>query len=831
MDGDFKPFRVCSIYDTETTNFGTGADTRAFPVLFIVNDLREERIAEYVPGESDNIIFYRHPEEFIEYLRGLIEWGRAEWCVPIVCSYNVGFDLQPLMLELSRNWAMHVTAQTSTSLYTIDLLEDGEPVLRFWDTFFLEQNGLAAMGRTCGLAKASGDWDYDLVRTPETPLTEEEFYYAGRDVQVIPAYLRWILEANDFIKEDELGVRVITRSSLVRRMADAEIGRKRTIKSQAGNRCNLTRAFELTCAEELPQTYDSYATRKACFRGGFTFTAAATAARVVHNVASLDVVSMHHTFINGRRVPVDFRPKSPLQLQIWANDVIKTPPEMILKYYDMPFSYAFHARFRFTNIRLKAGSAFEHWGIGLIPQDKFGKLTDKEYSSENGAAAEDLIREHGYYARAKAAEFCLAKLMRAEVCEMHLHEIELWCVAQVYDFDSCRVLEGEGTARNILPPDYVTLQSNKLFAMKSELKGIVKRYRDGEAYAGPISELIPAGIAQGLREGSIAADFLQAYYQSSVKGMFNGIYGTQAMDLFRPDFCVQDGEISLDHMSGISPDTFADKLAAISKPRVLYNYGMRIVAGSRMHLVIAIGMIYDAFGDRVSITGGDTDSLKIACAEGITAAELVAALEPLHRATRAALDKTQARVRELWPDLASDLAHVGEFECENEGAFYEEHIEMWNKARVSFRCGHVSVTCAGLSRPRGAYTIEDFIEELIARGHSFAEVAPLALGYNVRVSNEICHSLERHRPKASDRFRGMVTDYLGNTALVDCPESIALYPADRLLGEPAKKDNAATLAYLARAGVPVEQRIREDAIIDGKAAIRVDTLTGEEIWT
>lgn len=828
---EWRPYKVAAVYDTETTNYGTGSETRAFPVLFIVNDIRGADLREYVPGQHDDIRFFRYDYELIAHLVELMDWGKAERVVPIVASYNVGFDLQPIIYELSAQWDMHITAQTSTSLYTLDLLEDGSPVLRFWDTFFLEQNGLAAMGRTCGIAKASGDWDYNLIRTPETELTAEELFYAGRDVQVIPAYLRWVLESNDFIEPEELGTRVITKSSIVRRMADAVIGRRHYIKSAAGNKWTLTKAFEMTCAEELPQTYESYATRKACFRGGFTFTAAASAVRIVENVASLDVVSMHHAFINGRRVPVDFRERTPLQLQIWINDTIKTPVEDVLMCYHQPFTYAYHVRVRFTGLRLKAGSAFAEWGIGLIPQDKFAKATEKDYSTENGAAAEDLIREHGYYARAKNAEFCLAKLMRADVCEIHVHEIELWCIAQVYDFDSCRVLYGEGTARSILPPDYVTLQSNKLFAMKSELKGIVKRYREGEAYAGEISANIPEGIAAGLRDGSLSADFLAAYYQTSVKGMFNGIYGTQAMDLFRPDFCVDaDGEICVDRMSGVSPETFADKLAAIRKPKVLYTYGMRIVAGSRMHLVIGIMLLHRAFGSRVRITGGDTDSIKISCEPGIAAEDLVDALGPLHTAIREAIDRVQARVRETYPDLVSDLAHVGEFECENAGHFYAQHIELWNKARVSWDGKRAYVTCAGLSRPAGSYTIEYFIEDLVASGHTFAEVAPLALGYNVRVDNDICHSLERHRPAARDRFEGYVTDWRGETSYVDTYQSIALFPGDRLLGEPAKKDNAATLSYLAARGVEVDQRVREDVLLNGRACVRIEGLAGEELW-
>ena len=827
----FRPYQIAAVYDTETTNFGHGSDCRAFPVLFIVNDIRNIEIEKYVPGETDDVRFYRYSADFFAYLLDLIRWGEEKNVTPIVCSYNLAFDLQPVIYELSTLGKMKVSAQTSTNLYTIDLLDDSEnPVLRFWDTWFLEQNGLAAMGRTCGLAKASGDWDYSLIRTPETPLTDEELYYAGRDTQVIPAYLRWILEANPFIKPEELGVKVITKSSIVRRMAEKEIGKHRFITS-GGSKMPLYRAFELTCSQELPQDYATYALRKACFRGGFTFTSAETALTVVRNVASIDVTSMHHAFINGRRQPVHFRNMQPWELQIWVDQVNEDSKETILKYYDMPFSFGFHAKLRYENLRLKAGSAFEKWGIGLVPQEKFGLFTEKEYGTETGAVAEDLIREQGFYCRAKRAEFAFAKLMSADVAEIYVNELEAWCIAQVYDFDNCMVLYGEGTGKTIVPPDYVTLQSNKLFELKNTVKEISKHYQEGVPFEGEISDLVPKGIADGLRAGTLEESFLHAFLQSSVKGMFNGIYGTQAMDLFRPDFACDDGVIHVDAETGVSPETFAGKLAEIKHPRVFYNYGMRIVGGSRMHLVIAIQLLYESLGDRIQITGGDTDSLKIACAEDVTGADLLEALEPLHSAIRKALAKTQSRVREMYPGLASDLYHIGEFEVENDGHFYPEQMELWNKARVSWDGERAFVTCAGLSRPAGRYHIEDFIGDLVKAGHSFGEVVPLALGFNVRVDNAICHALQRHRPLPTDRFRAAITDYTGQRSQVDAYESIALYDSDRLLGDPAKKDNAATIAYLERRGRPVEQRIREDVIINGKAAVRIETSEGIEVWS
>lgn len=44
-----KEFKVTAIFDTETTNIGEGAETRAYPILYIFNDLRNTPLESYTP--------------------------------------------------------------------------------------------------------------------------------------------------------------------------------------------------------------------------------------------------------------------------------------------------------------------------------------------------------------------------------------------------------------------------------------------------------------------------------------------------------------------------------------------------------------------------------------------------------------------------------------------------------------------------------------------------------------------------------------------------------------------------------------------------------------
>lgn len=818
-----KEYRIAAIFDTETTNIGEGAETRAYPILYIFNDLRDIPLESYTP-DTDNVRFYRRTSEALTYIDDLITYGRTHGYVPIIAAYNLMFDMQTLMLELAQSYTIEVNAQTATSVYTLDLCMDGNVVCRFWDTFYLEMGGLRAMGETCGLPKAVGDWDYSLVRTPETPLTEEEMFYARRDVQVIPQYLQWLLRANHWLTSDMLGCRVLTKTSLVRQMARREIGGRR-ITLQSGKKSTLQRAFEMTCDQEFPKNYESYALRKACFRGGLTFTSAKTASVVVDNVASLDVTSMHHAFINGRRLPVKFAVVPPEILQIACERVVDTPLEDVLRNYSDPFRTGLHVAIGFTNLRLRTNTCFADWGIAICPRSKFVKTlqADTDYSNnERAKTQENSIRAHGYVDSAVNPTFAFGKLYRADECILHVNEIELWNVAQVYEFDEMHVLYGEATTKTIVPPDYVTLQSNMLFARKTDVKNLIKHYTEGMPYAGDIPESIPEGIARDARTGTLSMKFLQSYYGSTVKGQFNGIYGTQAQDVMKADYRVTEtGELEVDKNTVCIPENFAKKRP--KTPRVLYTYGMRIVAGSRMHLLIAMMLIYRRFGARVTVTGGDTDSLKISCANDVTDTELLDVLEPLHTAIENAINLTMRRVRNTAPDMASTLDHIGKFEVEDCGGTtrYAEHVELWNKARVSLdMSGRVHVTCAGLPRPEGVYTIEDCIEDIIRMGHGFAETVRLALGYDVLVDYEICHTLQRNRPHVWDRYVGTVTDYRGATCHVDVPEAIALYPSGRWLGESDKQANGENLAYMRNVyNRDIEISPRELVVRDGRPMI------------
>ena len=790
-----KPYQIACFYDTETTTIGEGSNVRAFPYLFIFNDVRECGIVGYKAGNGA-ISFPRTEAAALAYILQIVDWGIENGVVPIIAAYNLMFDLQPLLTSLRLLFEFEVCAQTSTSVYTLDLLdvESGEKVLRFWDTFYLETNGLAAMGKTAGLPKMAGDLDYSLVRTPETPLTETELGYAARDVEVIPAYLEYLLRANDWMQADDLGVSVLTKTSVVRQMAKRELGRLKVTDAK-GKKHELFRLFQAVCNRNFPKDFEHYALRKACFRGGFTFTAARFAHKSMRNVCSLDETSAHHAFINGKMVPVDFQddPKGEGIANICKQIMLVNP----LDNYGKPFTGAFHAQISFKNIRLKKGSVFEAYEIGLLPEAKFYTNIDLNTRDYRNVETEKATRATGYHDLAVNGVFAYGKLMQADQAVCFVNECEFCAIAHVYDFDSFEVLQGEMTIRFNKPPDYVTLQSMMLFEQKSEIKRILRDYTEGAPYEGDVSELVPPSITEALRNGTLEKSFLQSYYQTTVKGSFNGIYGTQAMDEVRCEYTSDlEGELLIDRETLPTPENYDDRAPENSK--VFYQYGMRIVGWSRVQLVLAMELLYERFGEKCRITGGDTDSIKASLAPEITNDQLLDALKPLHDATTKSINWCTERARSLFPQFASSLKDVGTFDIEDCGGAprYAQHVEFWNKARASLdTSGKVHLTCAGVSALKGAANADYVIESFMKQGISFEKACGLVLGYGSFLTNPVCHMLQRVRPNASDMIEEPVTDYLGHTYTVESHQSIALYECGRLLGAATERANVSSISY------------------------------------
>ena len=688
-----QKFKVVGSLDTETTSTRRGS--------FVC--LLQLRTWKTLKGRGKTV-FYSTPEELVAAL----PMGGEP--TPIIAVYNLNFDfisLEPVFIE--RGFELS-SFGPKTSPFYIDILKDNEIVLRFWEVSRLCPQGLAVMGELAGLPKLTGEWDYSVYREPGPQLTKEEKAYAERDTEVIQAYLLYLLRANNFIKEADLGTRLLTQTGLVRLFGERVVGRKEL------------RQFRAAAAQEEPEDEESYRLRKACFRAGLTFTGGKNAGRVFEKVTSIDTVSMHHSFILGRLVPRGFHRAEPKVLERALSTIFETPVDEVLANYEQPFGTAIHARVRFKGLKLRAGSVFEEQGIASLARGKFTQHVIYDWEDGGSSeASENRNRKAGYLDQGKGLRFAFGKLTEAQEATIFLTELEAWVMAQVYDWDSFEVLEGELTTRFQVPPKYILELDEALYSNKSSMKSFLKG--NDEAAVPEAIKSAPRSVQEG-------------YYRSTSKGMFNSVFGMTAMDSHK----------------------YADEYSKIKAPSSWYAMGMRIAGGSRVHLIIAILLINKMFHGMFSILGGDTDSIKIS---GLTNDQIQTALQPLHTAITRSINIV---LDEAGID-PEQFQGIGTFESEGTA---ELEVEVFNKNRLAWTGEAFELTAAGIPTPPNKPNLQSALTSL-AKKYGPETVMNNIYGPNLEVDQTLSCFLFPVRPTSRT-----VSGFAAATSLI---------PTNRLLGD------------------------------------------------
>lgn len=151
-------------------------------------------------------------------------------------------------------------------------------------SYMLTRLSLATWGDSIGLYKLSGAaFNYDLLRTPLTPLSDYEMQYAERDCIVVYEGIKKYIEKYGNIKSIPL-----TQTGEIRKV----------IKDMyVKNRTYLKRITNL-----LPRK-DEYQLLRAVFQGGLTGAYVYNAKRIIENVHSLDEASAYPFFMFTQKFP------------------------------------------------------------------------------------------------------------------------------------------------------------------------------------------------------------------------------------------------------------------------------------------------------------------------------------------------------------------------------------------------------------------------------------------------------------------------------------------------------------------------------------------------
>lgn len=145
------------------------------------NNLQSLSLCYIWQFSCDGVVYYgRELRDFINVLDDLPKDANI-----IIWVHNLSYEF--MFLSNILTWfkvfarSPHKPMKASSKEY---------PNIEFRCSYFLTRLSLDAWGKQLGVKKAVGDLDYDILRTPLTPLTEKELHYCEQDCLVVEAGIR-----------------------------------------------------------------------------------------------------------------------------------------------------------------------------------------------------------------------------------------------------------------------------------------------------------------------------------------------------------------------------------------------------------------------------------------------------------------------------------------------------------------------------------------------------------------------------------------------------------------------------------------------------------------
>lgn len=812
-----KPYRIIGAYDSETTNLVNGMHKEAFPILHQLGILDGTPIEAVTCGNVERVThlhMYRHTVELYAALDAYV--AQPLPYVPVICVHNLAFDMYGLAGWLSAHTVTVLAkSQRKPIAFTVCDDEDEEARLVIWDTLGFSGKALGTMGEECGFPKLRGDWDYNLIRTPSTPLTDREIAYGAHDIYTLLAWLGYWCRMNPDINPEDLGHSVTTKTGVVRQRRKNRFSK---LKGEGLSR-SCGEYWMLTNMENAPTSDDELFTMEASTRGGFTFCARENASRVFdfedddpRAVYGFDATSQHPSQMVSHFIPQHFK-KMPAEALFYDFKAVQaTSLDDVLEHYAQPFGCAFDGVFEFTNLRLKPGSPFGDFGIAPLASARCKSYQRSEAIAEDNQNGEDyreFVSNAGYKDTVSDdATFAFGKLESASTARLYLTELAAWEVCQAYDFDSVEAVEGYGTGRFQRPTDFSVISVMQFYAAKNAFKHAKGLFEKAQPLDNP-KELqgygVPEYVINGMNDGTIDPDTVAQTYQA-LKADLNALYGIEVCNEFRRSTELTEQGITYVGDFGIEN--------APTHPKTFYQFGQRVVGWSRVAQCIVMMLVYPYVD---TIVNGDTDSVKLVIkAENYP--KVVEALKRHNAAIDAAKRYTCARVEKAYPDYFSSLDGIGYYVLEFTA---KRFCASWNKAYCIEEHDprddrdHVRFTLAGVPTKR----VNAMADDMRAHGATFGEVCDLLLGYNVTYSEDMTQLNARSFPEWGAIMVKEVTDYQGQTTRVAEPVSLCLYPMSKTINDTTNATNAGNLIRAMKNRPTVNS---DPVIIAGGTVIRLE---------
>lgn len=794
---DRKPYRIAGAYDSETTNYTEDGRNIAFPILHQLGIIKGD-VFDITPENVESevgIELFRHSLDLFRALDDLICTDLDY--IPVILCHNLSFDMYGLSPWLARH-NVRVLAKSARKPITFTVRDENDaPRLVIWDTLVFSGQSLERMGKDCGYSKGTGEWDYDAIRTPETPLTPDEIDYAKRDIYALLCWFSWWIKRNPDINPEKLGLNVVTKTGIVRERRRVRFDR---VRGQ-GMKYNIGRFWLWRNRMETPKTDDELFTMTAATRGGFTFCSSVNASvpfdlvDTEYTVSAYDATSQHPAQMVSHMYPVGFKEHGREVLELAFDLITKITLEDVLNRWNKPFPVAFYACYEFENLRPKEGSVFERYGIMPLASARYKGKDDEDQGDR--FAYEEYAESREYCDRAEGAVCAFGKLVSADRARLYITELTAWEISQCYEWDSVKAIHGYSTGRFVRPSDMDTVSVMQFYKAKDAYKSARETYYSEQTITNG-SDLLSLGIAPAIvndmQNGTLTDSDVEATYLS-LKADLNSLFGINASNEFRRDTVL--GDAGIEYVGSFGVEN------APKNPKVWYQFGQRIVGWSRIAQICACLLIAPHVE---TIVNGDTDSIK-AVVRKTDKGKIDAAFSRLSAAIDSGKAKVCSRVKRAYPTMYDALDGIGHYVHEFDS---ERFCASWNKAYcthdVDKREGmrRFSFTLAGVPTRRRTGPDSSFVgvngiaDMLYGSGMTFAEITDVFLGYNVTYAHDVIRLNARTFPQWASSVFLRVCDRDGNTSTVAEPSALALYPMSKTVNDTHFADNAANMEHAIR---------------------------------
>lgn len=218
-------------------------------------------------GVEDDIYYgreFQELKEFLEIIKKNAELKKNQHLTIYVHNLSYEFQFLRNIIQFESVFARQVRKPMKANF----------DVFEFRCSYILTNLSLDSWGKQLGVHKKTGELDYNIIRTPNSPLFDFEWEYCEYDIRVMVAGLKKYRDKYDHIYKIPL-----TCTGEVRNVI------KSMYKKNAAYMRKITRL--------LPSSAEEYKIHKSVFGGGDTHANAKNANKTCYNAAGKDIASSY----------------------------------------------------------------------------------------------------------------------------------------------------------------------------------------------------------------------------------------------------------------------------------------------------------------------------------------------------------------------------------------------------------------------------------------------------------------------------------------------------------------------------------------------------------